>query len=56
VDWHASHRAAIHPLLESLSFTKGQTSWGYKFRFGLFDIPREDMELIAKAMASDVFA
>jgi hypothetical protein len=56
VDWRASHRAAIHPLLESLSFTKDQTSWGYKFRFGLFDIAREDMELIAKAMASDVFA
>jgi hypothetical protein len=56
VDWRSSQRAAIHPLLDILSFTKGQSSWGYKFRFGLFDVSRDDMELIATAMRSDVFA
>jgi hypothetical protein len=54
VDWSKCHDAAIHPLLEHLSFTRGQTSWGYKFRFGLFDVLRADMELIATAMGSDV--
>lgn len=56
VDWRASDFAAIHPLLDNLSFTKGPTSWGYKFRFGLFDASRDDMEQIATAMRSDVFA
>jgi EVE domain len=52
VEWSESHNAGIRPLLDRLSFTRGQKSWGYKFRFGLFDIPREDMEIIAKAMGS----
>jgi hypothetical protein len=32
------------------NFTKSKTSWGYQFRFGLFDIPEEDMQLIAMDM------
>ena len=27
-----------------------KTHWGYKFRFGVFEIPRGDFELIAAAM------
>jgi EVE domain len=50
VVWLASQHAPIKPLLETLSFTKGKVSWGYQFRFGLFEIPGEDMQLIAKAM------
>jgi prepilin-type processing-associated H-X9-DG protein len=48
--WLDGHVAPIAPLLQKLSFTAGQTHWGYKFRFGLFEISASDMELIAKAM------
>ena len=52
VQWFASKAAPIKPLLQQLSFTKGQASWGYKFRFGLFEIDEADMKLIADAMTS----
>ena len=50
VKWFESQPAAIATMLDRLSFTKGKASWGYQFRFGLFDIPEGDMQLIAKAM------
>lgn len=42
--------APIRPLLEKLSFTKGRPSWGSAFRFGIFEISKEDYSLIAQAM------
>ena len=54
VDWLDAQEAAIAPLLQSLSFTKGQSHWGYKFRFGLFEISKDDMALIAGAMGSSL--
>ncbi len=53
VDWFHAQNTAIRPLLEALSFTQGKTSWGYQFRFGLFEIPESDMLLIAAAMGVD---
>jgi len=53
VDWLPSHDAPIKPMLNQLSFTKGKTTWGYQFRFGLFHIPVEDMQLIATAMGGN---
>jgi EVE domain len=50
VAWYDAQPAAITPMLDTLSFTKGKTSWGYQFRFGLFDIPEVDMQLIARNM------
>lgn len=50
VAWYDAQSAAIVPMLDKLSFTRGKTSWGYQFRFGVFDIPEADMLLIAKAM------
>ena len=50
VDWSDAKPASILPLLDKLSFTKGQKSWGYKFRFGLFEISESDMQLIAQAV------
>ncbi len=41
---------SIRPLLNDLSFTAGKKNWGYKFFLGLFEIPREDFELIYKKM------
>ena len=50
VNWFEADAVPITPLLQSLSFTKGQSHWGYKFRFGLFEISASDMQLIAEAM------
>jgi hypothetical protein len=43
----------IEPLLDSFEFVENRTHWGYKFRFGLFDISDHDMALIAHAMKVD---
>lgn len=40
----------IQPLLDQLTFTSGKTSWGYKFRFGHFELSETDFLLIAQAM------
>ena len=48
------HAAPIRPILGLLSFTKDCPSWGYAFRFGLFEITKEDFEIIQQAMSSNV--
>ena len=50
VAWFTSRETPIAPLLETLSFTRGKTNWGYQMRFGLFTVEAEDMALIASAM------
>jgi len=40
----------IRPLIDDLSFIQDKTHWGYKFRFGLFEIPPSDFEFIRNAM------
>jgi hypothetical protein len=42
--------APIRPLLDTLSFTRGQPAWGARFRYGLFEIAAEDAATIAHAM------
>lgn len=49
----AQQDAAIRPLLDQLSFTAGQRSWGYAFRYGLFPVTQDDMRLIAHSMHSE---
>ncbi len=41
---------SIRPLLQEMSFTAGRDSWGYRFRLGLFEIERQDFELILSEM------
>jgi hypothetical protein len=50
VNFFDAAQAPIAPLLEQLSFTKGRPSWGSAFRFGGFEISKEDYCLIAQAM------
>ena len=50
VKFYPAKEAPVRPLLELLSFTKGQKSWGYAFRRGFFEITAEDDAVIAKAM------
>ena len=54
VRFFKAHDAPIKPLLDTLSFTKGRTSWGYAFRRGSFRIEAEDYRIIAKAMGVSV--
>jgi hypothetical protein len=54
VAWADAHDAPIAPLLEQLEFTRGQRNWGYKLRFGLFEISAGDFGLIAAAMGAVV--
>ena len=50
VSWREATEAPIHPLLGRISFSRGNANWGYQLRFGLFEIPQEDLLLIADAM------
>ena len=50
VAWREAVEAPIHPLLDRLSFSRGNKNWGYRLRFGLFEIPQEDLLLIGEAM------
>ena len=56
VDFLAAHEAPIRPLLDALSFTRGNNNWGYAFRFGLLKVTADDMALIAHAMGVDQHA
>jgi predicted RNA-binding protein len=40
----------IQPLVPALSFIQNKQSWGYLFRFGFFEIPQSDFDLIARQM------
>lgn len=46
-------KVPIRGLLEQLSFTRGEQKWGYSFRFGHFEISREDFLSISSAMLSN---
>jgi hypothetical protein len=50
VKFSRSSEAPIAPLIEELSFIKDKRRWGYVFRFGLFEIPCTDFDLIKTAM------
>lgn len=42
----------IKPLIDELSFIRDKQHWGYVFRFGLFEIPQPDFELIKYAVTA----
>lgn len=50
VDWADSVDAPIRPLLDRLALTRGQKSWGGRFRFGLIEIGSADFGVIEEAM------
>lgn len=50
VEWSGSHEVPIKPLLSQLAFARDDANWGYRFRFGLFEIIGEDADVIAAAM------
>jgi hypothetical protein len=40
----------IAPLIDKLDFIENKKTWGYKFRFGFFEIPQNDFDLIKNEM------
>ncbi len=43
----------IQPLIPHLTFIENKSSWGYLFRFGFFEIPKADFDLIASQMTTE---
>ena len=39
----------IKPLIENLQLITNKKQWGYKFRFGAFEIPEADFNIIARS-------
>ncbi len=50
LNWLATGKAAIRPLLDRLDLTRGQKSWGMAFRYGLRPLTAADFALIATAL------
>jgi len=50
VTFYDCQEVPIRPLLDDLSFIKDKSHWGYPFRFGLFQIPEQDFEIIRASM------
>ena len=55
VHWVEARQAAIHPLLPRLAFTTGGPNWGYRFRFGFFEVDKGDFAIVAEAMQAQGF-
>jgi predicted RNA-binding protein len=50
VEFYPCSEASIEPLLPLFSFIRNKKSWGYLFKFGLIQIPRQDFLSIASRM------
>ena len=49
--FYECQEAPIRPLIGELSFIQDKTHWGYKFRFGMFEIPEADFLKIKSTMS-----
>jgi hypothetical protein len=56
VRYLSAQPAPIAPLLDTLEFVEDRQRWGYKLRFGLFEVTVTDMQRIARAMRADTTA
>jgi predicted RNA-binding protein len=50
IKYYECKEIPIAPLIEQLDFITNKKSWGYQFRFGFFEIPEQDFELIKSQM------
>jgi predicted RNA-binding protein len=44
----------IEPLVPELTFIRNKKSWGYAFRFGLLEIPKDDFDRIREKFPPDM--
>lgn len=54
IQYLESNPIPIKPLIEKLQFINDKKQWGYKFRFGAFEISQIDFQLIAHEMKAKV--
>jgi hypothetical protein len=47
---YACELTPIQPLIADLAFIQDKKNWGYVFRYGCFEIPESDFDLIASRM------
>ena len=50
VEFYDCEEVEIRPLIPALNFIQDKQHWGYQFRFGFFEIFRDDYERIAQNM------
>jgi hypothetical protein len=50
VEFASCQETPILPLIPTLSFIKDKKNWGQAFRFGFFEMPASDFELISSQM------
>ena len=53
INYNACKEVPIAPLIEKLDFIKNKQSWGYQFRFGFFEIPEQDFNIIKSEMINE---
>jgi len=53
IDFLPAREVSILPLIAELNFIKNKKSWGFPFRYGFFEIQKEDFNLIAETMLND---
>ncbi|MCC7117191.1 MAG: EVE domain-containing protein [Anaerolineales bacterium] len=53
VKYLACNELPIRPLIPTLTFIKNKSSWGVAFRYGFFEIPKADFDLIAGNMVKE---
>jgi predicted RNA-binding protein len=50
VEFYQAEETPIAPLINDLDFIENKKAWGFKFRFGFFEIGEQDFTLIRAAM------
>jgi len=50
VEFKKCQEAPIRPLIDQLTFIQDKQKWGYKFRFGMFEVSEDDFQTVATAM------
>lgn len=53
IDFLPTEDISILPLINDLDFIQNKKSWGYPFRFGIFEIKQHDFDLISSQMLQD---
>ena len=53
IKFYDCKEASILPLVEKLNFIQDKKKWGFKFRFGFFEITERDFNLIKVNMVHE---
>ena len=54
VEFLSCRETDIQPLIQELTFIRNKQHWGFVFRFGFFEIPKNDFEIISKEMRKQI--